>query len=153
MAYLWTDLREATTYVDAGERGCAPAGKRLWCRFGPLRSGESVTVTVAYTVPFATGDGGIVFKARPGWHRDTVENEQVVRILAPGNENAAATFVTDTSYKVGNTQEESAGGTRRRPGSSARASSSPCPSRTGPGWRSTVRRRCARRRSLASGHR
>ena len=56
-------------------------------------------------MPVATGDGGIVFKARPGWHRDTLENEQVVRILAPGNENAAATFVTDTSYKVGNTQK------------------------------------------------
>lgn len=103
--YLWTNLREATTYVDASEDGCAPVGKRLWCRFGPLRSGESVTVTVAYTVPFSTGAGGIVFKASPGWHHDRVVNEQVVRILAPDNENSAATFVTGTSYKVANVQK------------------------------------------------
>jgi hypothetical protein len=58
--YLVTKTQQSPAYITTSQGTCAAAGSGpLACTFGALKAKKSVTVTVAYTTPFAdTGDPG-----------------------------------------------------------------------------------------------
>jgi len=64
--FLVTKTQQSPAYITTSQGSCAPVGSGpLGCTFGALAAKSSVTVTVAYTAPFAdTGDpGDPVFEA------------------------------------------------------------------------------------------
>jgi hypothetical protein len=115
--YLFDDVSDTPVYVSSPRAGCPTAGSQFYCSFGALTKGDSFTVRVAYTVPFATTAGdsvtfeinttGVVGGANNS-HGDSKTSTQTVLIIPASDSDRAGKWTLDSSDSLKNSQAISA---------------------------------------------
>lgn len=111
-------LPDAATYLASSRKAsdCVQQGAQL-CDFGAVKAGQTIVVTVAYKVPFSTGDGTIVFeltttglvRGKNNSHGDAAHSAQTVRLLPAGSGDEAGAWITAQAFDVANGQQVGAG--------------------------------------------
>jgi uncharacterized repeat protein (TIGR01451 family) len=110
--YLVDSVPDGTVYLDSSRAGCDPAGSELFCTFGALNAGASISVRVAYLVPFASSGGNVTFEINstgivPGKnnsHGDALDVSQSVTVLPAGTGDKAGQWVITPGYTLANNQ-------------------------------------------------
>jgi hypothetical protein len=108
--YLVDSNKATPTYLTSDRNACGTATGPLFCSFGALIAGSSVSITVGYATPTSGNSFGITFQANTSGvsyndkkgtsHGDVLEKTATTGLSS--NSNFAGRFLTSTGEVVSN---------------------------------------------------